>query len=117
MLDRRSEQRLPAFLRGMISYNRKLWRTDCVVRNTSTGGIKITGRDLSLVPEQFDLSIPQKNADFRVRLKWRGNGEIGVAIETTNAPEISPLDAERNRRLKRLENETNTLRRLISLHD
>jgi hypothetical protein len=117
MKDHRTEPRWPAFLRGVISCNRKLWSADCIVKNKTPNGAKLQVRDLTLVPDHFDLSIPQHNAEYRVRLKWRRNGEIGVAIEETCEAETSLVEQDQRRRIRRLERETRSLRSMVSFSD
>ena len=71
MLDRRKEQRWPAFLGGTISFNRRLSVADCTVKNTSAFGAKLVFHNTAFVPDEFDLSIASKAIEYRVRTRWR----------------------------------------------
>lgn len=79
--NKRRSERAPSFLGSTITYNRDLWSADCVVKNISERGAKLTGRNLPVLPDHFDLSIPQKKAKYRVRVRWRVRDQIGVEFE------------------------------------
>jgi len=81
MSDKRKKSRTPSFLGGTISYNRDLWTADCVVKNISEEGAKLTGRNLPVLPDRFDLSIPQRKTKYRVHVRWRAKDAVGVAFE------------------------------------
>ncbi len=76
----RKSSRKPSFLGGTISY-RDLLTTDCVIKNLSDEGAKLTGRNLTVLPDQFDLTIPRRKAKYRVNVRWRSKDAVGVAFE------------------------------------
>jgi len=57
MLDRRREQRYPAYFGGTISFNRRLSVADCVVKNTSRLGAKLVFHNTTFVPAECDLAV------------------------------------------------------------
>jgi hypothetical protein len=81
--NKRKKTRTPAFLGGTITYNRDRWSASCIVKNISEDGAKISGRNLPVLPDRFDLSIPQKRMKYRVQVRWRISDQIGVAFEHT----------------------------------
>jgi hypothetical protein len=81
MSEKRNKSRTPSFLGGTITYNRDLWSADCVVKNISEEGAKLTGRNLPVLPDHFDLSIPQRKTKYRVQVRWRTKDAVGVAFE------------------------------------
>ena len=81
MSEKRKKSRTPSFLGGTISYNRDLWSAECVVKNISDEGAKLTGRNLPVLPDQFDLIIPQRRTKYRVHVRWRSKDAVGVAFE------------------------------------
>ena len=81
MSEKRKSTRNPSFLGGTISYNRDLWTADCVIKNLSDEGAKLTGRNLPVLPDQFDLTIPQRKTKYRVNVRWRSKDAVGVAFE------------------------------------
>ncbi len=101
MLDRRTSERLPSFLGGTIVYNRNRWSAPCIVKNLSRMGAKLTARGLpALLPDHFELSIPQKKTTYSVRVKWRQGDVVGVAIEHT-LPQAQPGHAKSSDRAER----------------
>jgi hypothetical protein len=82
MSDKRNKLRKPSFLGGTISYNNDLWSAECVVKNLSDTGAKLTGRNLPpLLPDRFDLTVPQRKTKYRVHVRWRSGDQIGVLFE------------------------------------
>jgi hypothetical protein len=117
MRDRRKEQRWPAFLAGTISFNRRLSVADCIVRNTSSFGARLVFHNTPFVPDEFELTIAQKNIECRVRTCWRRFDEIGVEIQERQPAERPALSLQQARRLHRLEQENASLRRQLALTD
>ena len=79
--NRRTTERQPSFLGGTIIYNRQRWSAPCVVKNLSRTGAKLTAKNLPVLPDRFELHVPQKNATYTVRLKWRAGDVVGVEID------------------------------------
>ena len=76
----RKSSRSPSFLGGTISYNS--WTADCVIKNLSDEGAKLAGGNLPALPDQFDLTIPQRKVKYRVNVRWRSkDAGPGVAFE------------------------------------
>lgn len=117
MSDKRATNRNPSFLGGTITYNNDLWSADCVVRNISDHGAKLAGRNLPVLPDRFDLSIPQKKTKYRVAVRWRARDQLGVAIEHEypSADETAAIRSARQQ-LREEQAEENALRpkRLIT---
>lgn len=79
--NKRKKDRAPSFLGGTIMYNRDLWSADCVIKNISESGAKLTGRNLPMLPDRFYLVIPQKKTKYLVHVRWRARDQIGVEFE------------------------------------
>jgi hypothetical protein len=112
MQERRKTQRSPAYLGGRITTDRKLISIDCVVRNTSGAGARLIVPDAALLPEQFELHIPRKNAAYRVRACWRRQKDVGIEIMPLEAGD-APVSLAMARRLKRPEAENAGLKRRL----
>ena len=98
MLDNRKTARQPSYLGGKISYNQDLWSEDCIVRNASKTGAKLSVADPRTLPDQFKLAIPSRGETYRARIKWRADNQIGVAFENDDpAPVIEFASARRLR--------------------
>lgn len=111
--ERRKDGRAPSYLGGQITTDRKLIAIDCVVRNTSGAGAKLVVADATLLPDIFELHIPRKNTAYRVRARWRHDGDVGVEVMSL-AADASPVPLELARRIKRLETENTDLRRHLN---
>jgi PilZ domain-containing protein len=103
MLERRKQQRWPAFWAGRISFTRSNSVTECLVRNTSEAGAKLVMRGAVFVPREFDLNIPKHGADYRAKVIWRRSEQLGVAFERIEAvdPAVRAAEARRLRQLQR----------------
>jgi len=50
----------------------------CTIINVSESGAKLALAKETVLPKEFELSIPAKNASWRVRVVWQQAKEIGV---------------------------------------
>jgi hypothetical protein len=112
MQERRKDGRLPSYLGGQITTDRRLIAIDCVVRNTSGSGAKLIVSNATLLPDVFELHIPRKNSAYRVRACWRQLDHVGVEIMPLEESE-APVPLAMARRLRRLEEENTALRRQL----
>lgn len=55
---------------------------ECTIRNISEKGAKIDLNAPMLVPDRFELDLPERGQTFWARLAWRKGQELGVAIST-----------------------------------
>jgi hypothetical protein len=78
MQERRSSKRWHAALKGRIVFNNRFSVLDCTVRDLSDTGAGICFADVSLIPPEFELEIP--NRGFRVHgsLMWSRGTNHGV---------------------------------------
>jgi hypothetical protein len=74
------------FLRAQIIYNNELTVVDCLVKNISASGAKVSVSETVSVPAEFDLCIPQKNKTYHARMVWRDTTMMGVEFVTTETP-------------------------------
>lgn len=58
---------------------------DCLIRDLSGTGAKLELSETAALPEVFELFVPNKDATYRARLKWRRDGGVGVTFDATNA--------------------------------
>lgn len=78
-MERRQELRRKTLLSGRIEFfNRSVF--DCVVRNLSDSGARISCDQQIVLPDVFDLVLVKQQARKRVRTIWRGEGGIGIAF-------------------------------------
>lgn len=80
--ERRRSPRSRLLLKGIILFHDpKLPRLDCLVRDLSEGGARITVAETVAVASRFRLVVPQRNQEFNVCVCWRAGGEVGLAFE------------------------------------
>lgn len=117
MSEKRANSRNPAFLGGTITYNHDLWSADCVVRNMSQQGARLTGRNLPSLPDRFDLSVPQRRTKYRAAIRWRIGDNIGVEFEHVyplEEPTPESRAEKKKRREKHAEEQSLRPQRLIT---
>jgi PilZ domain len=50
----------------------------CIVLNLSESGAKLALAKGHVLPKEFELSIPARNASWRVRVVWQDGRQLGV---------------------------------------
>jgi hypothetical protein len=110
--ERRQSTRSRLLLKGVIVFHDpKLPRLDCLVRDISAGGARITVAETVAVASRFRLIIPQRNQEIDVCVCWRAGAEVGVAFEEAVVPMAAqdPLH-----RIHQLESEIAELREKLA---
>jgi PilZ domain-containing protein len=113
MAEKRKSVRSRTYLGGVIAFNKRGSTMSCHVRNISSAGAKVALTNAAVIPDQFDLSIAQKQRSYRARMVWRGVNEAGVAFLSEYADDV-PVPLDWVRRLRDCETEKAVLRRRIS---
>jgi hypothetical protein len=106
--------RVKTFLRATVYFNNRKSSLDCIVRDISDGGARLALSEAALVPDTFEVHIPQKNRTHVGDVRWRRGEEMGLEFHSasrTEEPETPQL-ADLLRRVKRLESEVAMLRRV-----
>lgn len=116
MTERRRVARQKSFLRGCIQFNNGRNSADCLIRDISNYGARLTFSDSITTPDVVDVYIPQKEQTFRSNIIWRHGQEVGVAFaQPANA---SPADnrvepAALIGRVERLEAELAAMKKIL----
>ncbi len=79
--DRRASARRRVFKGGRLSFNRGYGALECVVRNLSDNGARLSFGETSAVPPRFGLTIMGEEEARQATLRWRTAREVGVAFE------------------------------------
>jgi hypothetical protein len=109
MQERRQSIRGRTYLGARIVFNHRYSTTDCLVRDLSADGAKLTISAAVTVPAELDLEFGQSRETRRIRVVWRRGDELGVVFaDRTAAAEVIPLDV--HRKLKAAEAERDRLR-------
>lgn len=72
--------RIRTMLGAQLIYANGRMSAAATIRNLSDTGAKISLDAAVPLPQEFELSIPQKGQRFRARLVWRNGVEIGVVF-------------------------------------
>jgi hypothetical protein len=99
MQERRKRARSRTFLGGVIAFNHRKSTMDCLVRNISDVGAKISFTNTATVPDEFDLTIKQKGRSLFARIVWRHADEAGVIFLNENVAG-APIPLDWARRLR-----------------
>ena len=111
----RIASRQRTFLRGMLYYDNRRASIECVVRDMSDSGARLTFDHPATVPDSVELFIPNKQQILRARVRRRAPNEIGIEFEVTRSLEPRRTsDAELLDRIETLEAEFATLKRLVA---
>ena len=107
--------RQKTFLKGTIYYDNRRASIECVIRDISDSGARLTFEHPVVVPDNVELFIPQKQQTLRARVQRRGPNEIGIAFEVERSVEPRRAsDIELQKRVETLETEIAALKRLVS---
>jgi hypothetical protein len=113
MLERRKEQRWPAYLGGRIICDRRESTADCLIRSTSPSGARLVFSQADLLPDEFSLQVPVKKTEMRVTTRWRRGYVVGVETVPWRNTE-APVDLSMARRLRQLDEQDQRLKRRIA---
>lgn len=105
MLERRKEQRWPAYLGGRLAFPFDRTTCDCLVRSTSTRGARVVLQQAWCLPREFSLQIPCRQVDVRMRACWYRPLDLGfeIGVEAVAAQAADPIDLELERSMHRLD--------------
>jgi hypothetical protein len=103
------------FLKGTLYYDNRRASIECVIRDMSDSGARLTFDHPATVPDNVELFIPHKQQTLRARVRRRGPNELGIAFEVERSIEPRRAsDAELQQRVESLEAEIKTLKRLVA---
>jgi hypothetical protein len=117
MEDRRNYPRHRTFLQGRVYYNNRRSTADCIIRELTDDGARLSFTDPVTLPHAFELHIPNRDQTYRVETVWNHGEEVGVTFgkhEAPLAPAMGGQDASLSERVEKLEKELAALRRRIS---
>lgn len=80
MSERRRSHRDLTYLGGTVAFNDRNSTLDCLVRNLSSEGAKITFSDSVAIPDAFDILIPHKGQSLRAHTIWRTDRQAGLVF-------------------------------------
>jgi GGDEF domain-containing protein len=94
--NRRSEHRNRVFKRGRIIFGDGFSTMDCVVRDLSLHGARISMEDQIALPQRFSFSILDSGTTYRAVRRWQRGTAIGIefAEELTRAGAKQALETQ-----------------------
>jgi hypothetical protein len=78
MDERRSSKRWQAALKARIVFNNRSSVLDCTVRDLSETGARIYFADVSAIPPEFELEIPNRGLRVQGHLMWSRGANHGI---------------------------------------
>jgi hypothetical protein len=119
--ERRNIARHRTFLQGRVLFNNRRSSVDCIIRELTDEGARLSFNDPVGVPHAFELYIPNRDQTFRAEIAWNHGDEMGVtfASATAGQPTLQPsLTANAGmsivERVERLEKELAQLKRKLA---
>lgn len=80
MFERRGIHRLRTYLGAKISFNASYCVIDCLVRDLSLNGAKLSLYGTAVLPDRFNLIVPKNGWELRAEIIWRAADRVGVAF-------------------------------------
>jgi hypothetical protein len=103
------------FLKGTLFYDNRRASIECVIRDISDSGARLSFEHPVTVPDKVELFIPQKQQTLRATVQRRGPTEIGVAFEVERSAEPRRADdVDMQKRVATMEAEILALKRLVA---
>ncbi|MBI3705099.1 MAG: PilZ domain-containing protein [Rhizobiales bacterium] len=114
MAERRQVSRQKSFLRGLVYLGNSPSAVNCLVRDMSDSGARLTFSAPIAASEMLELHIPVKGQRLRGKVIWREGEEIGIAFVSETVAESTPASEEALvMRVQRLEGEIASLKQLV----
>jgi hypothetical protein len=103
------------FLKGTLFYDNRRASIECVIRDISDSGARLSFEHPVTVPDKVELFIPQKQQTLRATVQRRGPLEIGLAFEVERSAEPRRADdVDMQKRVATMEAEILALKRLVA---
>jgi hypothetical protein len=123
MDERRHTPRHRTFLQGRVFYNNRRQSADCIIRELTDDGARLSFTDPVALPHAFELHIPNRDQTLKVETAWNHGTDVGVSfgkIDAHRAPTLAPAmhgaaqEQTLLERVDKLEKELGALRRRLS---
>ncbi len=91
--NRRIEHRNRVFKRGRIILGDGFSTMDCVIRDLSIRGARISLEDQVTLPQRFSFSVMENGATYPAVRRWQRGRSIGIEFKTAEARAEVPAEA------------------------
>jgi hypothetical protein len=109
-MQERDSIRSKALLEAHIRYQNRTRSMGCVVRNISLSGARLEVDPTVVLPNEFELDIPNRGAMVQCALKWRKDDAAGVKFLNRAGPTDAELVEELRREIAKLRQENARLK-------
>lgn len=79
--ERRTAPRHRVLKGATLSFNQGYGAFECLVRNLSANGARLSFGDASAVPPAFALTIKGESGRRAARVRWRSRTDLGVSFD------------------------------------
>lgn len=123
MDEHRHTPRHRTFLQGRVFYNNRRQSADCIIRELTDDGARLSFTDPVALPHAFELHIPNRDQTLRVEIAWNHGTDVGVSFvkheghaAATLVPvaHVGAVEQTLQERVEKLEKELAALRRRLS---
>jgi diguanylate cyclase (GGDEF)-like protein len=94
--NRRSERRNRVFKRGRIIFGDGFSTIDCMIRDLSRHGARISVEDQLVVPQKFSFAVLDNGTVYLAARRWQQGRSIGVEFVIDDAPDHAANGANGN---------------------
>jgi hypothetical protein len=106
----RRSKRARTFLHARISYGDGAISTECTVNQLSDVGARINVASSVVLPDIFEMTVPQKGISCRAKLIWRKDDQVGVDFVDDREAAAAPTIEDQLAKIKALEAENGKLK-------
>ena len=111
MSEHRATLRSRTFLPAQIEIYDSGVRLECVIKDLSDTGARLSVSDAVAVPRSFRIHIPKLKRSMRASIQWRRGDLIGIEFEQSET--LEDPDAADAARVQKLEAEIVRLKRML----
>jgi hypothetical protein len=105
-----------------VYYNNRRQSADCIIRELTDDGARLSFTDPVALPHAFELHIPNRDQTLRVETAWNHGTDVGVSfgkIDAHSNATLAPAHTASHEqtmleRVEKLEKELTALRRRLS---
>ena len=90
--DARIARRERTFLKAKASYSDGAMSTPCTVVQISETGARLNIDASFVLPDLFDIEIPQRSITCRAKVVWRDQTQVGVEFMAGNVPALASAE-------------------------